>query len=273
MRFGVGTYAFAWSIGVPGNRPEEPMTVFQFLEKAKTLGADCVQIADNLPLDHYSPTELKQVKEKAQEFGLAIEIGARGLRPENIKKHLELADFFNSPILRMVIDADGYEPEVPEIIDLINSFLPAFRTKNIKLAIENHDRLKAAEFLEIIKKTDEKQVGICLDSVNSIGADEGFAEVARLLLPYTINLHVKDYSIKRLSHNMGFSITGTPTGLGMLPLHWLIEELDKIGNCQSAIMELWPAPENHIQETIDKEQAWAKESAEYLKSILAHVKK
>ncbi|MBX2840830.1 MAG: sugar phosphate isomerase/epimerase [Flammeovirgaceae bacterium] len=268
MRFGIGTYAFAWSIGVLENMPENPMTVFQFLEEAKTLGADCVQIADNIPLDQFSPSELNQIKGKAEQLDLEIEVGVRGLLPYNINKYLELADFFNSPILRMVIYTHEYQPEIPGIIDLINSYLPAFRAKNVKLAIENHDRLKAANFLEIIKNTDEKQVGICLDSANSIGADEGFAEVVHQLLPYTINLHVKDYSIKRLSHNMGFSITGTPTGKGRLPVDWLIEELEKLGNCQSAILELWPAPENHIQETVAKERAWAEQSAKFLKAAL-----
>ena len=43
MKLGIGTYAYAWSIGtVTGEAPAKPMD-------AKGLGVELVQIADNLP--------------------------------------------------------------------------------------------------------------------------------------------------------------------------------------------------------------------------------
>ena len=43
-------------------------------------------------------------------------------------------------------------------------------------------------------------------SVNSIGAGEGFEMVSEILIPYTINLHIKDFAIFRAVHKMGFTI-------------------------------------------------------------------
>jgi sugar phosphate isomerase/epimerase len=99
----------------------------------------------------------------------------------------------HSPILRMVIDGAGFEPDIASIIQNINELLPELKSRKIRLAIENHDRLKACEFEQIIQAINSEWVGICLDSVNSMGAGEGFETVAEILIPYTINLHLKDF--------------------------------------------------------------------------------
>ena len=146
--------------------------------------------------------------------------------------------------------------------------IPECKASGIKLAIENHDRFKAREFEEIIQSVGSEWVGICLDSVNSMGAGEGFEEVARILLPYTINLHIKDFTIRRVIHKMGILIEGSPAGKGMLNIKDLFESINKLDRCRSAILELWTPPESNIEDTIIKENKWANESLEYLKSIL-----
>ncbi len=51
-------------------------------------------------------------------------------------------------------------------------------------------------------------VGICLDTVNSFGALETTDDVVRILAPYVINVHVKDFAIERIDTMMGYSVTG-----------------------------------------------------------------
>ena len=169
MQLGIGTYAFAWSIGMAGYQPEKPFNVQQFLHKAKLLGAECVQIADNLPLHLLSRSDLDDLKQTATELNVGLEVGARGMRPLHLETYLEIAEYLDSPILRFVIDDDKYEPLVAEVIALIKDAIPLLKQHNIRLAIENHDRLKARQFLEIIEQTDDQWVGICLDPVNSLG--------------------------------------------------------------------------------------------------------
>jgi sugar phosphate isomerase/epimerase len=166
--------------------------------------------------------------------------------------------------LRIVIDHNDFKPPLSEIHKIIQAIIPELEKQNVQLAIENHDRLKAAEFHEIVMKANSRFVGICLDSVNSIGADEGFETVFQLLAPHTISLHLKDYTIKRKSHMMGFDITGTPAGKGRLPVLQIINVLESHGKCRSVILELWPAPEQSIAETIIKEKQWVEESAQFL---------
>jgi L-ribulose-5-phosphate 3-epimerase UlaE len=101
-----------------------------------------------------------------------------------------------------------------------------------------------------------------------MGAGEGFETVSEILLPYTINLHVKDFVIYRVSHKMGFVIEGRPAGKGMLNIRKTIENLSSMKKCNSAILELWTPPEPGIEETVIKEDKWAAESISYLKTII-----
>jgi 3-oxoisoapionate decarboxylase len=268
IKIGLGTYALAWSIGVPGFMPGNPLSIIDFLNKAHSLDADCVQIADNLPMDELSSEELQMASKKASDLGLNVELGIRGLTMERVLQYLDLCQLFDAKLLRVVIDAPDYEPEIGEVIHLLKELLPSLAGAGVQLGIENHDRFSAKEFLQIIQITDSQWIGICMDSVNSLGCGEGFFEVADQLLPYTLSLHLKDYMIKRKVHNMGFDVWGTVAGKGMLPIPWLLEQVKAIGKCQSAILELWPPPEASIKETVEKEQRWVDESMKYLKSLV-----
>ncbi|NND05846.1 MAG: TIM barrel protein [Saprospiraceae bacterium] len=268
MKLGVGSYAFAWSIGVDGFLPDQPMTVFDFLNKAKELGAKSVQLADNFPLLSFDQQILIDIKHQATDLGLDIEIGMRGMQPEQLGRYLRIAHFFESPFLRAVIDGPNFAPSVEEVVSIIQDTLDGMRDLDVILAIENHDRLSARSFHQIIEQTDPSWVGICLDSVNSLGCGEGFGEVSRILIPHTVNVHIKDYRIERVSHNMGFNVVGTPAGQGMLPIVSLLRDLENTGRCQSATLELWPAPEDTIAATVRKEHLWAEQSMRYLHTIV-----
>lgn len=268
MRLGVSSYTYTWAVGVPGSMPLKPLTANDLIDKAAASGLTLVQIADNLPLEKLEEIELVALGKYGLAKGIDIEMGGRGLTPEHTIKCLDAAKVLNSPILRMVIDGSGYLPDINSVISVIRDLIPEFKSRKIKLAIENHDRFKAREFEKIMQSVGSEWVGICLDSVNSMGAGEGFEEVSKILLPYTINLHVKDFTIRRVSHKMGIVIEGSPAGNGMLNIQELVNKLYFTNSCKSAILELWTPPEKEIEDTIAKEEIWAIESIEYLKTIM-----
>ncbi len=268
MRLGISSFTFTWAIGVPESEPVNPMPVRGLLDKASSYGIGLVQIADNLPAEKLAEEELEIIAGYSNDRGISIEMGGRGLTPEHTMKCLNAAVILRSPILRMVIDAAGFEPSVPDIKAIIRDLLPEFRSRNIRLAIENHDRLKAREFEDIVVSAGSEWVGICLDSVNSMGAGEGFETVSDILMPYTINLHIKDFTIRRVSHKMGLLIEGTPAGKGMLNIPDLLLRASENQRCRSAILELWTPPEGEIEATIKKEAKWAEESIDYLKTLV-----
>ena len=266
MKAGISSYTYTWAIGVPGKEPGNPMTIFQFVDKAVDLGVQIVQVADNLPLDRFSEIELMEIRKYAANLGIQIEVGSKKMTAENLQRYIEIAAFFESPIVRFVIDGEDFQPKMDKIQQILESAIPVLEKNKIVLAIENHDRFKAGDFIKIVEKAGSDRVAICLDSVNSMGAAEGLETVIGKLAPLTVNLHVKEFIVKRVSHKMGFVIEGCPLGEGMLPVSELIRRVPE--KCQSAILEQWTPPEDTIEKTIEKEARWAEQSIKYLKNIL-----
>lgn len=266
MQAGISSYTYTWAIGVPGKEPKNPMTIYQLMEKAVEFDVSVVQIADNVPLHKFSEKELLEIRKMANENKLQIEVGARGMTSENLTRYIELARFFSSSILRFVIDESGFQPDMEEIHSIIQKVIRTLEKNNIVLAIENHDRILSHEFEEMISIANSPCVAICLDSVNSLGAGEGLETVIERLAPLTANLHVKEFIINRVFHNMGFTVEGCPLGKGMLPLEKMLSEVP--ATCTTAILEQWTPPEETLEKTIEKENEWAKESIHKLKKVI-----
>jgi len=268
MRLGLGSYAYAWAIGIPGYPPSQPMSAMAFVERAAALGLRVIQIADNLPLHQMPSDEIEDLLRKTKTFGIRVEIGTRGITPEHLHRYLELAQHFESPILRTVVDTADYHPSPEEIITVLRSLMPAFERTSVTLAIENHDRFKARTLVSILREVGSSHLGICLDTVNSFGAGEGPEVVVDILGPYVVNLHVKDFLIRRHHHMLGFEVEGTPAGKGMLDVPWLLSELRKNKRDFNLILETWPPPEQEITHTIQKEDLWVQESIQYLRTLI-----
>ncbi len=269
IAFGISSYAYPWAIGVPGYPPPAPMSAEQLLREARQLGASRLQLADNMPVHQLTAEAWNNLIRTAQQANVQLELGLRGLRPDRLRAYLTLAQQCRSPFVRVVIDEQDYEPQHDEIVRVIQEVLPLYREAGARLAIENHDRFRTYELVDIIEATDPDYVGICLDTANSLGADEGIWEVARTLAPYTLNLHVKDYRIERLDHQMGFTVRGTPAGSGQTPVGWLLDTLRAHGRCQSATLEVWSAPLADIAKTIAQERDWVIQGSTYLRNALS----
>lgn len=265
MRKGISSYSFAWAVGIEGKLPEKRISAFDLVDIAAEHKLDCVQLADNLPLHNFYPTQLQALKEFADKKNIHIEPGSRGLTEENLAKYIEIATFFKSDILRFVIDGVGYKPSIQEVITVINKFEKELSKHKIHLCIENHDRFLAKEFEKIIQGVGSNYVGICLDTVNSMGAGEGMETVIETLAPYTYNLHLKEFEIRRVWHMMGFIIEGKPLGEGMLPIDYILKKLHK--RCKSMILEQWVPQQDTIEKTVQTEWNWGQKSIKVLKKL------
>jgi sugar phosphate isomerase/epimerase len=244
------------------------MTARGLVERAAALGVRRVQIADNIPLDELPAGELDTLETRAGELEVAIEVGTRGITPSHLLTYLGLARRFRSPVLRVVVDRERHHPSPDEVVDLVRGVVKEFERDNVVLAIENHDRFSAQTIARIIERIGSRHVGVCLDTVNSFGALEGPAVVVAALGPMTVNLHVKEFTIVRASHTMGFSIEGRPAGQGQLNVPWLLDTLRGMGRDPNAIIELWTPPESDVAATIAKEDSWAAQSVEYLRRFI-----
>lgn len=267
MILGISSFAFGWSIGIEGNMPAHPINEADLVNYTLHSGLGCLQIGDNLPLHLLSPERLATLKALITKHNIRLELGARKLTADHLNHYIKLAAYFQSPLLRFVIDGDQYEPSLNTVTGIIRELLPVLSTHNLTLGIENHDRFKAVDLATMIESIGHDRVGICLDCINSLGAGEGFDWVSDVLAPHTVNLHIKDVAIRRMAHKMGFIVTGAPAGAGMINVPQLIEKLSRYNRCQSAVLEQWVEPEARIDDTVKKEHEWATRGIHYLMQL------
>ncbi|HXG12787.1 MAG TPA: sugar phosphate isomerase/epimerase family protein [Gemmataceae bacterium] len=269
MRLGISSYTYVWAVGVPGYpAPQPPLTAVELLERAVRLGVRVVQIADNLPLDRLSGPERTALIEQARQLDIALEVGTCGICPAHLRRYLHLAREVGSDIVRVVADTEGHHPTPDEVVDALRTVMPEFERAGVRLAIENHDRFRAAALHDILERVGSEWAGICLDTANSIGGLERVETLVEVLGSRVMNLHLKDYCIFRPPHRKGFVVEGRPAGKGQLDIPGLLAQLRALRRDPNVILELWPPPGPTIDESAAREAEWAEQSIRYLRQFV-----
>jgi 3-oxoisoapionate decarboxylase len=242
------------------------MSVDALIDRAAGLGVRVVQVCDNLRWDVSRAEELRQC---ADAKGVELQLGGRGCSVGYLREQIDLAHRLGSRLLRIVIDTADDEPSIPEASERLRGVLGDLEAVDVSLAIENHDRFRTEQFADLIERIGSERVGICLDTVNSFGALEGPGVVIAALAKYVLNLHVKDFDLRRVDHQMGFVVEGRPAGQGRLNVPSLLASLRDAGRDPDVILELWTPPTEDLDGTIAREDRWAKQSIEYLRRHIA----
>jgi len=251
-----------------GPQPLRKMTAMELLSRAKEYEVDLLQFADNLPLEKLSRPELEKLAAVAKEEGISIEVGTRGNEEAHLLKLLEITIQFNSPILRVLPAFFGSSAVMKEVEANIRRVLPRFEREEVTIVLENTEAFKAAEYAALMERMDHPNFKMCLDLANALGTMEGPEYVMDKLLPYVGNFHFKDVKVTRSETIVGFSVVGTPSGQGDLSLPWILEQLEAQDLAPSIIIELWPTFMENIEKTMALEEAWVRESVDYMRSVM-----
>ncbi len=266
MRIGIGSYAFRWAIGTRDFTPSDPLTPFGLLGKAAALGAEVVQICDNLPLDSLSGSELTDLAQRAAELGLILEVGIKGSRPEHLRRNLDVARRLGARLLRVVLTDAGWEPSFDEFVAIFKSLLPNLRAVGVTIAIENHFHLLPMELARLIEAINDPLVGVCLDPLNSITRLVGVAETIDVLAPFAVSVHAKDAVVTR--PRTGFYISGCPLGEGLVDLPGMLDVARAAGRSPNVLVECWMDRLDDEAATLAQEEAWVRQGVAYLRRLL-----
>lgn len=269
MEIGISSWAFPWAIGVPGSPPPpNPMSAHLLLERAVALGVGVVQIADNLPLTDWSTAQLRELASRSADLGIALEVGTTGIEPPHLLAHLEIARVLGARFVRVVIDTATRAPDDDEVRASFTAVLPQFEASGIDLLVENHDRHGSLAVRRLMEEHASPALGVCLDTVNSLGGHETVEMVLGRVRPWVRNVHVKDFQIHRTANRMGFVVTGAPFGQGVLDLPGLVAELQPSLDELTLILEQWPPACRTLDEAVELEARWAEVGIENLKSAV-----
>jgi sugar phosphate isomerase/epimerase len=241
------------------------LTPAALLDKAAALGAEVVQICDNVPLEALADAELGALSRQAADLGLALELGIRGSQPAQLRRSLEVAQRVHAGLLRIVLAAPGWRPSTEAAVTLLRDMLPELRAAGVTLAIENHFYLSPAELARLVRAIDDPLVGVCLDPLNSITQLIGVGETVRTLAPLALSAHAKDAVITR--PGTGFYIAGCPLGKGLVDLRGMLDAVRAAGRSPNVLVECWMDPLEDEAATLAQEEAWVRDGIAYLRRI------
>src|ERR1035438_7179645 len=141
MRLGIGSWTYGWATGVSGYPPPAcPLTAMDLIDRACSFGLDIVQIADNLPVDKLSPTDLASLRDHATAAGIAIELGTVGFEREHLQRYLHLAEFLGARLVPTLIRTPHKETDLSYAEGCIRSVTGEFASAGVVLAVENYEQ-------------------------------------------------------------------------------------------------------------------------------------
>lgn len=241
MRLGVDTYSLRW----------QGWDAFQFLDYSAKVGLDNVHFSERNNFASLEESYLKSVKQRADELGLAIEVGMGsfdkyssafhadlGTGEEQLIQMLHAAKIVKSPVVRCLLGSQTermgpvpFEKHVEECVRTLKAAAPVARDLGIKFAVENHGGIDflARELKAMVEEAGTDYVGVCLDTGNPAWAAEDPVLSTEILSEYAISSHVRDNRVWATPE--GAMAQWVPLGQGNTDLKTIIQILkDKAPN-------------------------------------------
>ena len=263
MAIGLSTYAFFWRIS---ERVEHPLTLHEMLKHTHDSGCSVLQICDYEPLETLSPAELAAVDQTAEELGIQLELGTRGITPEHLRRYLDFADQLDVTLVRSMVNTVDHKPTEAEAIDLLTQTVPEYAERGVTLALETYEQVPSAQLVRIVEAVDSESLGVCLDPANCVAGLELPDDVVARTAPYVKNWHVKDFAFTRQAGWVGFTLTGCPLGEGLLDYDSVVAIVQPAANNINQIVEHWLPWQDDAETTCALETQWTQHNINYLRS-------
>ncbi|WP_207454788.1 sugar phosphate isomerase/epimerase family protein [Herbiconiux sp. SYSU D00978] len=261
---GTSTYAYFWRWS---ERAPEPMTLEAMLRDTAEEGAEVFQICDYPQIEGRTRPELEQLKTVADELGIVLELGTKGLRPDHLLRYLELAEPLGVTLVRSMVFSPDFRPSLDEAERLLREeILPAYSQRGVTLALETYEQIPSADLVALVERVGSEHLGICLDPANGVAGLEHPNDVIDRAGPLTVNIHSKDFAFSRRGGWVGFTLAGTEMGTGLLDYDRLLDRTDAKARGLSQVVEHWLPWTDDYETTARLEREWTTATLEYLRS-------
>ena len=276
MRLGIGSYTYGWTSGTYGSNISQSeafqyLTAYDLIDRAVVANIPVVQICVKPDLGAMTTDELKALRQYAIDNNKEIEVGTVGSDPQHLLKFLVIAETLSANLVRTIFTNPSHalKDEHTQIAKIADQYAE----KQVYLAIENHETSSFLDLQALCQDIDNEYIGICLDTVNSLGRGEGVREVTEALMPFTKCLHVKDFTVVRHKSDMELTITGASAGEGKLDIPAQLQLLNQYCPEASVILEQWTPLQETLDATVQLQEQWAEAGIKYLKTCLADFEK
>ncbi|MFE6527423.1 sugar phosphate isomerase/epimerase family protein [Streptomyces rochei] len=262
MAYGISTYAYFWRIS---DRAPEPMTLPAMLRDTAALGGEVFQICDYAPIESYDAARLADVRATADDLGLTLELGTRGIRPEHLLKYLDTAGELGVTLVRSMLNTADHRPDTAEAVALLKEVVPRYAAAGVTLGLETYEQVATDDLVDVVRAVDDPHLGIVLDPGNSVARLERPVDVVTATAPYVVNIHVKDFAFTRRDGWVGFTYAGCPLGEGLLDHDGMIAAVRPAERGINQIVEHWlPWQDEGYDATARLEHQWTQHSIDTL---------
>jgi len=260
---GLSTYAFFWQ---HSERAPEPLTLEQMLRRTRELDVEVLQICDYLPVLGYSDGQLRDLVALADDLGIHLELGTRGVRPEHLGRFLRMAKILKVGLVRSMINTAEHRPTLGEAQRLLEQALPGYEDQGVNLALQTYEQISSKDLVSLVETVASPSLGICLDPAKSLAALEHPNDVIDRCAFWTTNLHVKDFAFTRRDSRVGFTLEGAELGTGLLDYEHLMRTVDPQSRGINRIIEHWLPWQGSYRETAEIENRWTAHNLAYLRT-------
>ena len=210
MKLAIDSYCFHRFFGevYPGLQepPPRPMTVWDFLRRARRLGVAGVSLEScYLPAD--DEAFLGRLRDTLDESGFervwawghprGLCSGTNRAAARDLVRHVAVARRLGAKVMRIVGGSRHTRPprwadHKRQLVKMLRGLVGPAEEHGVVLAMENHIDLRAHEMAEVITAVNSPWLGVCLDTGNNLRLFEDPVAVAKTLAPWARATHVKD---------------------------------------------------------------------------------
>ncbi len=208
---------------------------FQHLDYAVEIGLDVLHFSDLEPFASLEDDYLRQVKAKADELGILLEVGMgsicptstsfkaeRGSAVEQLRQMLRIAHLLGSPAVRCFLGSNAdRRTELPLAAHIENTIATCRAVRDeaidlgLKIAIENHaGDLQGRELRQLIEAAGPDYVGAVIDTGNPVWVAESPFVTLEQLAPYVVMAHIRDSVVS--PHPLGAVVQWVAMGEGSI---------------------------------------------------------
>jgi sugar phosphate isomerase/epimerase len=136
----------------------------------------------------------------------------------------------------------------------------AAREHGLRLALENHGDLTAAELLAMLEHVGDDALGVCLDTANALRVGDDALAAARLLHDRTLMVHLKDVEpLDRVADPVAGPCS-VPYGEGVVPVREILAVLDDFAGLVCVELGQLPPGADEL-ELVESGVAWLRDYA------------
>jgi sugar phosphate isomerase/epimerase len=223
-RLGLDTYMVHRTL--TAKDPALKRDLWWVLDQLESLGLTGVQI-DPSHFPGQDAATLERIAKATRPKGHYVEFGMGGWGVDRLQERIKLTARFGGKALRTFCGDENSPPD--KLALFLEAAPPAFREAaataeeyGVDIAVENHGDFTIAQMKELIERTNHPRVGVCFDTGNALFRDEDPMEAARVLMPYTTSMHLKDWTMWR-GPDGKHQWREAPLGEGQVPVKDILE--------------------------------------------------